>query len=261
MNFWTPSAHHGFRGEPGAPFFFKLKAEFGHAICGFAFFQRFVRLPDWLAWDCFGEKNGCRNLHDMRAIVFLEVADINPVIVHGGGKPLPPLGDRSWHLEVFDRQVGPSACFANAGSTAPRSASASTRWARSAMASPATGPARDHLNLPQGRIAALLELGRRQSRCDHRHGPAIRADERFADKSFEVVGVNSDTRETLREIQQQKKVDWQNFSDPENLLGKAYRVGSWPLAYVLDGERKIHYFGAMGTFAELTAAAVVEGQQ
>ena len=36
VNFWTPSAHHGFNGGPGAPFFFKLKAEFGHAVCGFA---------------------------------------------------------------------------------------------------------------------------------------------------------------------------------------------------------------------------------
>lgn len=89
---------------------------------------------------------------------------------------------------------------------------------------------------------------------------AIRADERFAGKSFEVVGVNSDSREALREMQQKKGVDWPNFSDPENLLGNEYRVGSWPLAYVLDGERKIHYFGAMGTFAELTAAAVVEDQ-
>jgi peroxiredoxin len=89
---------------------------------------------------------------------------------------------------------------------------------------------------------------------------AIRADERFAGKSFEVVGVNNDSREALRDMQQQKNVDWPNFSDPENLLGKEYRVGNWPLAYVLDGERKIHYFGAMGTFAELTAAAVLEGE-
>ena len=47
-NFWTPSAHWGFRGEVGAPFFLKLKARYDHAICGFAHFVRYSRLPDWL---------------------------------------------------------------------------------------------------------------------------------------------------------------------------------------------------------------------
>ncbi len=54
VNFWTPSAHWGFRGEVGAPFFFKLKAQYDHAICGFAHFARYSRLPDWLAWETFG---------------------------------------------------------------------------------------------------------------------------------------------------------------------------------------------------------------
>jgi putative restriction endonuclease len=44
VNFWTPSAHWGFRGEVGAPFFFKLKARYDHAICGFAHFARYSRL-------------------------------------------------------------------------------------------------------------------------------------------------------------------------------------------------------------------------
>jgi putative restriction endonuclease len=66
VNFWTPSAHWGFRGEVGAPFFFKLKAQYGHAICGFAYFARYARLPDWLAWETFEEKNGCPTLDSMR---------------------------------------------------------------------------------------------------------------------------------------------------------------------------------------------------
>lgn len=91
---------------------------------------------------------------------------------------------------------------------------------------------------------------------------SVKADERFAGKQFEVVGVNSDPTKVLRDLEMRKEnpVDWPNFSDPENKLGKQFRVGSWPLAYVLDGERKIHYFGALGPFAELTAAAVLEGE-
>src|SRR5690349_5311848 len=66
VNFWTPSAHWGFRGEVGAPFFFKLKARYDHAICGFAHFARYSRLPDWLAWETFGANNGCPTLESMR---------------------------------------------------------------------------------------------------------------------------------------------------------------------------------------------------
>ena len=53
VNFWTPSAHWPFRAAPGSPFFFKLKARHEHAVCGFAHFARFSRLPDWLAWVWF----------------------------------------------------------------------------------------------------------------------------------------------------------------------------------------------------------------
>ncbi len=65
VNFWTPSARRAFRAPQYACFLFKLKAPH-NAICGFGFFARHSRLPDWLAWDCFGEANGCRSLSEMR---------------------------------------------------------------------------------------------------------------------------------------------------------------------------------------------------
>lgn len=67
VNFWTPSAHFAFYGAVGSPFFFKLKAKYEHAVCGFAYFARFARLPDWLAWETFEVKNGCPTLDSMRA--------------------------------------------------------------------------------------------------------------------------------------------------------------------------------------------------
>ena len=66
VNFWTPSAHWGFRADVGSPFFFKLKARHNHAVCGFAYFARYARLPDWLAWESFEVKNGCPTLDSMR---------------------------------------------------------------------------------------------------------------------------------------------------------------------------------------------------
>lgn len=65
VNFWTPSARTGFRGDPFSPFLFKLKAPH-NAICGFAYFAQYSRIPDWLAWETFGEGNGCGSFEEMR---------------------------------------------------------------------------------------------------------------------------------------------------------------------------------------------------
>jgi putative restriction endonuclease len=64
VNFWRPSAHHSFNGPPGSPLFFKLKAPH-NAIGGFGFVAAFSRLPDWLAWECFGEANGAASFDEM----------------------------------------------------------------------------------------------------------------------------------------------------------------------------------------------------
>ncbi len=65
VNFWKPSADRRFLADPFTPFLFKLKAP-RNAICGFGWFARYTHLPDWLAWDCFGDGNGCWSLAEMR---------------------------------------------------------------------------------------------------------------------------------------------------------------------------------------------------
>jgi hypothetical protein len=83
--------------------------------------------------------------------------------------------------------------------------------------------------------------------------------EKFAGKPFALIGVNNDPVENLREMQKQPNlVTFPNFSDPNNLLANEYRIGSWPLVYVLDGERKIAYAGPPGSFVELTASALLD---
>lgn len=65
VNFWTPSDRRSFNADEFSPFLFKLRAPH-NAICGFAYFARWSSLPDWLAWECFGEGNGCGTLAEMR---------------------------------------------------------------------------------------------------------------------------------------------------------------------------------------------------
>jgi putative restriction endonuclease len=59
------SLYYAFHGTPGAPFFFKLKAP-RNAIGGFGYAASFSRLPDWLAWECFGEGNGAATFEDFK---------------------------------------------------------------------------------------------------------------------------------------------------------------------------------------------------
>ena len=65
VNFWTPSSYWTFRAPEFSPFLFKLKAPH-NAIAGFGFFARYSPLPDWLAWDCFTEGNGCSTFNQMK---------------------------------------------------------------------------------------------------------------------------------------------------------------------------------------------------
>ena len=110
----------------------------------------------------------------------------------------------------------------------------------------------------RGKVAVLLfwrsEDGSAEQLCQMVKG--IR--ERFAGKPFEIVGVHRDSIASLRGLQRSGDVEWPNFSDPENKLGNEFRIASWPAAYVLDGERRIHYAGPMGSFVELTASALLQ---
>jgi putative restriction endonuclease len=66
VNFWQPSGGRAFRAvRPGAPFFFKLKRPHD-AIAGFGFFSHHSVVPDWLAWQTFGEGNGAPDLATLR---------------------------------------------------------------------------------------------------------------------------------------------------------------------------------------------------
>ena len=80
---------------------------------------------------------------------------------------------------------------------------------------------------------------------------------KFQNRPFIVIGVNSDSVKELRDLEADGTIPWINFSDPANKLAAEYRVGTRPLVYVLDGERKIHYAGAPGSFTELTAEALL----
>jgi peroxiredoxin len=122
-----------------------------------------------------------------------------------------------------------------------------------------SGPRPLKLSSYQGKVVVLLFWNRSVAEAGRVLEMATALEKKFAGKPFVVIGVNNDTRNNLREMQKQADlVTFLNFSDPDNRLAREYRIGSWPLAYVLDGERKIHYAGQPGSFVELAAAALLD---
>lgn len=113
------------------------------------------------------------------------------------------------------------------------------------------------LSAIKGKVIVLLFWNSNVSDANRVVEITTAMENRFKGKPFAIMGVNNDPNEKLRTLQADGTVPWTNFSDPENKLAKEYRVGTWPLVYVLDGERKIHYAGAPGSFVELTAEALV----
>jgi putative restriction endonuclease len=69
VNFWQPSATPPFTNAPtGLPFLFKLRKPNNH-IAGGGFFVTYNKLPLTLAWEIFGQKNGCNSLDELRNLI------------------------------------------------------------------------------------------------------------------------------------------------------------------------------------------------
>jgi len=83
---------------------------------------------------------------------------------------------------------------------------------------------------------------------------------RLRGKPVEFLGVNLDATAILRPMEAEGIVTWRNFSDPEGLLAREYRVGFTPLCYVLDGSRVIRHIGPPGAFVEFAAMSVLEDE-
>lgn len=86
-------------------------------------------------------------------------------------------------------------------------------------------------------------------------------EEKYRDRGVSVIGVSNDPTAQLREFQADGTVKFANFSDPENKLSAEYRIGIWPLAYVLDKDRKVSFAGPPGSFTEFAVEALLNPQQ
>jgi putative restriction endonuclease len=83
INFWQPGGNSNFKVlSPGGPFLFRLKSPI-NKIGGIGFFSSQTFLPIDMAWDVFGERNGCSSIERFKQMIVQYRRDkenINPSI-------------------------------------------------------------------------------------------------------------------------------------------------------------------------------------
>jgi cytochrome oxidase Cu insertion factor (SCO1/SenC/PrrC family) len=61
--------------------------------------------------------------------------------------------------------------------------------------------------------------------------------EEYAGKPFAILGVNTDSSDTLSQIVQDKKVTWRCWADGRNgPISQAWQIESYPALFLLDHE-------------------------
>ena len=77
INFWQPGGNTTFKViEQGAPFLFKLKSPY-NVIGGIGFFSSHTFLPINMAWDVFGNRNGCASFQQFKQMILQYRSDKN----------------------------------------------------------------------------------------------------------------------------------------------------------------------------------------
>lgn len=108
-----------------------------------------------------------------------------------------------------------------------------------------------------GKVVVLVFWSSTNPQADHTIDFTNEMTAKFKDKPVLILGINHDPVAKLRALHADGTVKWRNLSDPNNQIARNYRVGTWPMVYILDHKRRIHYAGGLGTFAELTADALI----
>jgi hypothetical protein len=80
---------------------------------------------------------------------------------------------------------------------------------------------------------------------------------KYVGSNCEILGVYQGSIPLLRKLHAEQIATWTNLTDPKGSLAKDYRISQLPTAYVIDANGLIQYSGALGSFVELTADALL----
>lgn len=84
--------------------------------------------------------------------------------------------------------------------------------------------------------------------------------EKLKGRPFSIVGVNSDSKERLKELVADGTALWRNFTDEQSYgkISTAWGVRGWPTLYLIDHNGVIKHKGLRGEAMEKAIMEMVE---
>ncbi len=82
--------------------------------------------------------------------------------------------------------------------------------------------------------------------------------DKYAGKPVSVIGITPEPLGSVRKLQADDSIKWNNIIDSKNEISALYKIRSRPAVFVIDATGKLEYSGLPGSFIELTIDALLE---
>lgn len=82
------------------------------------------------------------------------------------------------------------------------------------------------------------------------------------ERRFVLIGINSDSLPTAKKAVRENNLNWRSFQNrpagSSQGISDAYSIDGWPTLIVLDGDRRVRYWGHDGHAATKLAEQLVD---
>ncbi len=83
---------------------------------------------------------------------------------------------------------------------------------------------------------------------------------KYAGKPVSVMGITPEVLSSVRKLQADDTIKWNNIIDSKNDISTLYRIKTRPAVFIMDAAGKIEYSGPPGSFVELTVDALLKSE-
>ena len=110
----------------------------------------------------------------------------------------------------------------------------------------------------KGKITVLLFWDSKSSEVDKVIQLSNQMVDKYAGKPISVIGITPESLASVRELQANERIKWNNIIDSKDEIALLYRIRSRPSVFIIDANGKLEYSGVPGSFVELTIDALLE---
>jgi peroxiredoxin len=84
--------------------------------------------------------------------------------------------------------------------------------------------------------------------------------DKYAGKPVSIIGITPEPIASVRKLQADEAVKWNNIIDSKDEISSLYRVQARPAIFIIDAAGKLEYSGLPGSFVELTVDALLKSE-